>query len=331
MKNLSCHFSLSLFFILIYAPNFLSKPVLALNRIEGRVYDPSRNPVPNADVELSNDVGTFIAHTKTDSGGRFSFSGVSAGRFSVRVLALRSNLLEQTQEVELVNLTRISSDTAYIDFYLQYDKRRDERISLNSPDSIFVQEIPQKAKESYENAIDNLAKNPEKAILQFEEAIKIFPTYFDALSTIGKEYVNRKNCEKGYPYLLKAIDVNPRSFTSYYSLGYAFLQLNQIPAAVEAAKATTIINPSCVDCHLLYGTVLRINGDYADAEKALLKAKSLEKKTVAEIHWQLALLYNKLKRNQEAADELEIYLKAQPDAPDKKKIQDLIARLRNSK
>jgi hypothetical protein len=42
----------------------------------------------------------------------------------------------------------------------------------------------------------------------------------------------------------------------------------------------------------------------------------------------MALLLNKLKRNKEAADELDIYLKLQPNAANKKQIQDLIAELR---
>lgn len=317
--------------ILIASPSaFALNRFSRVNRIEGRVYDPNRNPVNNADVELSNDTGAFIGHTKTDFGGRFTFSAIPSGRYSIRVLDLRSNLLEQTQEVELVNLTRVSSDTAYVDFYLRYDKRRMATTPASSPDSVFVQEIPQKAKDMYDKGVEDFAKNPEKAYVDLAEAIKIFPTYFDALSLLGKEYVNRKNYEKGYPYLLKAIDINPRSSSSFYSLGYAFLQLNQIPAALIAAKATVTINSSCVDCQLLYGTALRTNANYTEAEKALLKAKSLAKKPVPEIHWQLALLYNKLKRNREAADELETYLKIQPDSPDKKKVQDLIAKLRTS-
>lgn len=78
----------------------------------------------------------------------------------------------------------------------------------------------------------------------------------------------------------------------------------------------------------MYGTLLRVDGSYEQSEKVLLLAKKLSKDTVPEVHWQLALLYNKLGRNKEAADELELYLKAQPDARDKKDIQDLIAKLR---
>ncbi|HEX8198392.1 MAG TPA: tetratricopeptide repeat protein, partial [Pyrinomonadaceae bacterium] len=59
------------------------------------------------------------------------------------------------------------------------------------------------------------------------------------------------------------------------------------------------------------------------------QAKSLNKNnSVAEIHWQLALLYNKLGRNQEAAVELESYLKILPNASNKEDIKNLIAKLR---
>jgi len=45
-------------------------------------------------------------------------------------------------------------------------------------------------------------------------------------------------------------------------------------------------------------------------------------------HWQLALLFNQLKRYKEAADELEMFLKVQPDARDAELIKKLIQRLR---
>jgi regulator of sirC expression with transglutaminase-like and TPR domain len=47
-----------------------------------------------------------------------------------------------------------------------------------------------------------------------------------------------------------------------------------------------------------------------------------------EAHWQLALLFNQLKRYKEAADHLELFLKVQPEAKDTALIKKLIQRLR---
>lgn len=330
MSRLSLLLSVSIIVFFLSSVTPASDSPALLNRIEGIVYDQDRNPVPEANVELLDELYSYLARTKTNSAGRFSFLGVSTGRFKVRVSALRSNLLSQTQDVQLVGLGRAGSDTANIEFYLQYDNREREKRTISSPDSIFVQEIPDKAKELYDKGIHDLSKNTDQAFAEFEEAVKIFPNYFDALLTLGTEYINRKQYTRGYPYLLKAIDINPRSSPAFYSLGYAFIQLDEIPAAVKAARASTIINPASSEAQLLYGIALRLNKNYDEAEKTLLKAKSLSKNPIAEIHWQLALLYNKIDRNQDAVKELEAYLKLQTDSKEKKKIEELISKLKGS-
>ena len=309
---------------------FALNSLVLVNRIEGRVYDPQRLPVENVYVELRNEVDSPIAQTKTDASGRFTFVGMPGGRYTVKVLPLRTDFIEQTQEVYVTNLRQNSSDTAYIDFYLTYSKRSNELASEKSPEAIFVQEIPSAAKKLYEDGADDLKKNQDKGFAELEEAVRIFPDYFDALSLLGKEYVLRKNYEKAYPYLIRAIDVNQRSFTGFFRLGYAFYRLKQYPAALKAANAAVILAPDSADAQQLYGTILRIDGNYAEAEKALLKANSLAKEKNSETHWQLALLYNRLNRNQSAIKELETFLKLAPDSPDKIKVQELIAKLRAS-
>jgi tetratricopeptide (TPR) repeat protein len=140
--------------------------------------------------------------------------------------------------------------------------------------------------------------------------------------------VVRKDYQKAVTYLIPAIDINRRSFSGYYALGYAAYQMNRIPEAVEASKAAVVLNGKSLNALWLYGTVLRLNGNYDLAEKTLVQGKTLGKTAFPEIHWQLALLYNKLGRNAEAANELDSYLKAQPEGVNKKEIKELIAKLR---
>ena len=293
------------------------------------MYDPNHRPVENLYVELVNEVDSVIQRTKTNATGRFSFLGVPPGRLMVRVLTFGTNFVEQTQEV-IIAQTTSNNDVDYVDINLRYDKRSRGPETDLPPGVIFVQNVPAAARTAYLKGTADFGKDQEKGLEEIEEALKIFPTYFDALTWLGKEYVSRRNYEKAYPYLLRAIDINPRSPSTFYSLGYAFYQMKQYPAALEAAKATTILVPGSIDAQLLYGTILRITGSYAEAETALLKANSLAKKMNAEVHWQLSLLYNRLNRNQDTIDELETFMKLVPNSPDKNKIRDMIAKLRTS-
>jgi regulator of sirC expression with transglutaminase-like and TPR domain len=66
----------------------------------------------------------------------------------------------------------------------------------------------------------------------------------------------------------------------------------------------------------------------SEAETYLKRADVLAESKLADVHWQLALLFNQLKRFREAADQLELFLKVQPDARDAEQIRKLIQRFR---
>jgi predicted Zn-dependent protease len=306
-----------------------NSPNTFVSRIEGVVWDPYRRPVRDLYVELQDEDYVAIARSRTDSAGRFTFNNPAGGRYNIKVLTSGTNYLEYTESVQIMSVVRGASDTVYLDIYLKFDKRKVNSNAAEITEVVFVQDVPEEARKLYKRGVKDLHEKSDLGFSELEEAVKIFPNYFDALNILGREYVAIKEYQKSLAYLIRSIDVNQRSFSSFYALAYACFQLNHRPEALEAARGATMLQPGSVNAQLLYGTLLRLDRSYDKAEKALTTAEKLSKdRPVPEIHWQLALLYNKLGRNQEAADELEAYLKIRPEAQDKKQIQDWIAKLR---
>ncbi len=315
-----------------YAPKS-ETDIRLINIIEGTVYGPNRRPIPDLWIELQNEFNLNMARVRTTGSGRFTFSGMGSGRYYIRVYTTGTDFEEQTVAVEVVNVVANSSDAVYQDINLKLAKNKADSLAAQVTKAVFVQDVPAEAKNYYRTGVRELNNQQfEKGEAALKEAIKIFPDYYDALDALGCNYVDNKLYAKSLPYLIHSIDVNQRSFSSFYSLGYAAYKLGQLAEASEAARAATILQPGSVNAQLLYGTVLRMRGDNPLALETLLKAEKLNKSTpIGEIHWQLAMLYDKLKRNKDAADELEIYLKVQPEVKNKKEIQDWIQRLRNTK
>lgn len=292
------------------------------NSIEGRVFTESNAPVYNAYVELYNDIETMIRRERSSSSGRFTFRGIPAGRYIVRVKPFGTNLMEAEERVEIVVLG-YAPTTEFVNFRLEVDKR-----FIGQTDTIigtiYAQEVPNEAKRLFDSGVKKLKDQNNKGIEDLEAAIKIFPDYFDALNTLGRMYVGQGKYEQGYPLLLKAIDINSRCPECYYSLGVTFYSLNQYEAGVRAAKAAVSLMPNSADSQLLLGILSRLNKNNEEAEKALLEAKKLYKDPNPEVHWQLALLYNNTNRTDKGIEELEIYLKADPNAKNKDEVKKII-------
>jgi len=324
--------SIVLFFLIVAA----SAIAQAQNSsISGNVFDAqNRAPVSDLYVELLDRLGMTLGRTRIAGAGRFVFRGLRAGDYQVKILTFGTNYQEVTQDVRLVSLPlgngRYSSDMAYVDIYLKLDPRKINVGSGGAASVVFVQEVPDEARKLYKKGVGQLEDKKDEGLDSLKKAIEIFPTYYDALDRLGTEYVLRKQYEEAATYLIKAVDINKRSYSSFYTLGVVSYNLKNWQAAIEALRAALVINPQSINAHIFYGMVLRIDGNYEKAEKALLQAKSLSEKTapVAEVHWQLALLYEKTARYKEAADELEQYLKIDRKVQNAEQIKKLIVDLR---
>lgn len=292
----------------------LSTFVFTQSTITGIVYDKQRNALPDIDIELLNDLYQAIRRTKTDNVGRYEFGGLRNGRYFIRVYAFRYDLEDQTEELE-INTQNIrggeGSGTFIKDFYLL---PRKGGLAESELGIIFAQEVPSDAKKLYEQAVNELSKKrSDSAIKLLNEAIKIFPDYFNALYRIGKELWLKQRFEEAAHFLFKAAQINPKSAATLYYLGSSLHKLGKDynKAALASLNQAFILAPSSIQTLYLLGKIQREEGKFAEAEKNLLQAKKLSGGGIPEIHIELAQLYgNDLKKFKEAADELELYLKA---------------------
>jgi tetratricopeptide (TPR) repeat protein len=293
-----------------------------LNSISGHVSD-GRNAIPNLQVELLNDVDSVIQRTKTDSSGLFAFRRLSSGIFQIRVQTYGTSYIGQTKRVQLERTRAFEQ----VDFVL--GTKQSASMTATSG-AVFVQEVPEQARKEYERGSELLEKTDQRreGLEMLKKAIEIFPLYFAALELLGTEYVKQQEYEPAIPVLTKAIEVNRRGYPSLYALSVAQYNLKQLPEAVESIRRAITLNQGSVNANLWLGMLLRQTDKLDEAETYLKQADKLAESKSPDAHWQLALLFNQLRRYREAADELELFLKTQPDSKDTELIKKLIQRFR---
>jgi len=297
------------------------------NSISGHVSNDQHTPLADIRVELLNELDSVIRTVKTDGSGLFVFRKLSDGTFQVRVQTSGTNYISQTKRVDLARPHGFGAAFEELDFILTTDRKTS---STAKPGVVFVQEVPEPARKEYEKGTELLEKSNKRqeAFAALKSAIDIFPQYFDALEILGTEQVKDAQYEAAVPLLTKALEVNSRAYASCFALGVAQYNLKQLQPAIESFKRAVLLNEKSINANLWLGIALRQTSRPDEAEAYLRRADVLAESKLPDAHWQLALLFNQLKRYKEAADELEKFLKVQPDARDAELIRKLIQRLR---
>jgi tetratricopeptide (TPR) repeat protein len=304
----------------------------ARNSIYGHVFSESHQPLADVFLELQNEVYTTIARAKTNGSGFYSFPNISEGTFRVKVLPYGTNYAEQEKEIIIQNVSIVAgggTDRQQVDFYLKLRPNANAGPFAIPTGTVFVQEVPAEAKKMYEKGVVLLGEKKDKEGFEsLKRSLEIFPTYYLALDRLGTEYVVRGFNEAASILLTRAVEVNPRGFSSVMGLGVAQYNLKQDNEAIENLKRATNLYNKSPNAYFWLGLALKRSGKLDQCEIAFKQANDLSKGKAANIHWQMALLYNEQSRYQEAASELELFLKYQREARDAEKIKQLIQQLR---
>lgn len=303
--------------------------------ISGYVYAKAgRIPLPDIDVELLNNDYQTRGRTKTDGSGRYTFSGLPDGYYTVRVMAFRYDYEDQEAMLEIVTLktTGQGVGNTYMtqDFYMS--PRRGSLLETESA-VVFAQDVPPEAKRLFDMAVADLSRSRiDDGVEGLRKSLNLFPKYYSALYRLGMEMFLQKKYGESVQLFMTAAAVNEKSATSLYYVGYSLHNLGKDynKGAIVALENALTLAPSSLQILYLLGKIERSEGNLVNAEKHLLHAKKLAKVGIPEIFSELAQLYaNDLKQYDNAADELEAYLKvSRLPSNEEKKTRKVISDLR---
>jgi tetratricopeptide (TPR) repeat protein len=148
---------------------------------------------------------------------------------------------------------------------------------------------------------------------------------------LGGLYISRQKYDGARDIFNRAVAVNERSFNGWYGLSYSNYALKQSAQAIDAGRKAATLNSNSADAHLILGISLRQAKQYQEAEKFLRQAKKIAQGKSPDVHWNLALLYaHNFKRYKDAADELELYLKVNPNTHNTEDVKKLIKQFREN-
>jgi tetratricopeptide (TPR) repeat protein len=327
MKNNFTKISLILLFITIAICVFSTKNIFAQNTISGVVFDQNQKPVADIDVELLDELERYLTSTKTKGSGLYIFAGLRAGTYYIRPRVFGTGFKDNKERIQLGQGNRTNrttgaisgSESVQVNINLEIDPRRVDNSTLNNS-VVFAQNVPESARQSYENAVKKIEnKKQDDGIADLLSAISEFPEYFLALDRLGNEYLAQNKFIEAENVFKKAVEINPKSFSSFFGISVAQNNLGKKNETLGNLQKAVELNQTSVSALLLLGIVQREVKQFDDSENSLKKAKKFSNSKEPDVHWNLALLYYyNLKRFVDAAEELELYLKTLPkeDSPE---------------
>ncbi len=294
--------------------------------IFGRVSLPNGYPAVRVRVYIEA-LNGIHRNVLSDDQGNYEFRGMSGGRY--RVSAVNPEAPEQISEPAESDTTRAYSNRLQINIFLRLPVHKDK--SDTKPGTVSVaeaaQNIPKSARKAYEQGLKWQKENQaEKALAQFNQAIDLYPEYFQALTERANLYMLRNKLTEAETDFEQAIAQNGKYPPALRGLGYCQIQQKKFGVAVGNLEKAYSLEPGVPMTLLLLGYANLSINHYEEAKQCLQEALRMDAGSTARAHVYLAEVFAYEQKFKEAADEIRAYLKAKPDAADAIHLKELEAR-----
>jgi tetratricopeptide (TPR) repeat protein len=305
------------------------------NVLEGKVVMPSgTQPTNPVRVKLTFN-GRAIHETFSDLSGRFSFPGLSRGRYQLTAEGDGVNF-ETTTVYADISAFGASAQSFTQDIQLRpiAAKPAQQPGVINA----FTQQVPEAARQALALGLKNLEEGKiDVAIENMRNAIKIFPEYFDAHLQLGNTFLKTEQFNLAITELDAARQINPNDERAYQSFGLLLMKQKNFAVAVAVFAEAARLNPSNPMNAVMRATALIHHAaTSADdrtfllgrAEVAMNQAATLSENKLKPDSMTVALFHDLRGDPEKAAAELESYLQKNPQLKNSEALQNEIKRLR---
>jgi Flp pilus assembly protein TadD len=303
--------------------------------IQGRLYFPSgRRSDALVRVKLQGtNTGDLIV--MADINGNFAFRGLSPGSYTVVIeggdeyeTARESVFIDTEARTRRGSAPPSISRPYTVLIYLQA-KRDNKAAGKPGVLNAALSNVPASARDLYLSALEAVKLgDAKKAIEQLRAAVSLFPDFGLAFNELGVQYLRLNETGLAVEALRRAVKLLPDAFPPRLNYGIALLEKKSFPEAEEQLRHALKKNDASPLSHYYLGLTLLNLRSYDEAEKALQRSIQLGGDQLRLAHKYLGGLYWRKKDYKRAADELELYLKLSPKAPDAEQIRGTIKELR---
>lgn len=270
---------------------------------------------------------TFTSQKRADSRGRFKFSKLQPGTYSLAILIPSYGEIRQTVEV-----TRsFSGPKGRVEKEFVFDE---EALQVRAvpvfKDTVSVRElsISRKARGEYRKARKRLERrDADGAIEHLEKAVEQAPQFVAALNNLGTIYFQKKDFSRAERYFREALDQEPGAYQPMINLGGALLAQGRSREALEINLHTQGERPRDPLANAQLGFSYFMLADYDRALTYLELAKELDPGHFSNPRISLAEIHLRRSEFKKARRELEEFLEYHPDAPQAEKVRSTIQKI----
>ena len=292
------------------------------NMIQGRVHFPSGQTATGKTVKVSlESVSSFGAmSTVADQDGVFRFTSLQAGDYTVVVDAGP----EYEKARESVSIYREASAGGRS---IQVNVQLYPRVDSSNP--LFAN-VPQNALNLYQKGSAAARKGDAKAAAEsLSAAVAAHPNFPVALSELGSQYLVLKQWDKAAETFEALLKLKPTDVTAHLNLGIATFNQKKLEEAEGHFRKALELKSAGPTAHYYLGLIMVSTKRYDLAQQEFEATISNGGENLPLAHKYLGGLYMSVHKNQEAANELEKYLKLDPKAADADRIKGTIKDLRS--